>query len=146
MSESDNIIQELNTFIQTYAANSEFIRTTSAQKINATQAHLLMLLQSQHATNTMLADKMNLTKPAITKAIKNLTLHGYVTANQDPIDKRSINYSLTSEGVLLAKQHEQSHQNLQHDISTTIANFTPTQQETIIQFLIQINHLESDHS
>ncbi|CAM3214734.1 MarR family transcriptional regulator [Leuconostoc rapi] len=146
MSESDNIIQELNTFVQTYAASSEFIRTTTAQQINATQAHLLMLLQSQNATNTTLADKMKLSKPAITKAIKNLTAHGYVSASQDPVDKRSIKYKVTPAGVELAMQHEHSHQSLHQDIDATIANFTPQQQETIMTFLVQINHLKDDHS
>ncbi|MGY3743519.1 MarR family winged helix-turn-helix transcriptional regulator [Leuconostoc inhae] len=146
MSESDNIIQELNTFVQTYAASSEFIRTTTAQQINATQAHLLMLLRSQNATNTMLAETMKLTKPAITKAIKNLTTHGYVTSTKDAVDKRSVNYTLTPEGIKLALQHEQSHQNLHHDINATVSNFTPEQQTTIITFLEQINHLKDNHS
>ncbi|MEX0379895.1 MarR family winged helix-turn-helix transcriptional regulator [Leuconostoc sp. MS02] len=144
MSESDNIIQELNTFVQAYAANSEFIRTTTAQQINATQAHLLMLLQSQNATNTMLADTMKLTKPAITKAIKNLTTHGYVTSTKDEADKRSVKYTLTPDGVKLALQHEQSHQKLHHDICTTVSDFTPEQKATIIKFLKQINHLKDN--
>ena len=146
MSESDNIIQELNTFVHTYAANSEFIRTTTVQQINATQAHLLMLLHSQSATNTVLADTMKLTKPAITKAIKNLIAHGYVTSTKDATDKRSVHYTLTPKGVKLAWQHEQSHQNLHHDISATVSNFTPEQQATIMTFLEQINHLKDNHS
>ena len=146
MSESDNIIQELNTFVHTYAANSELIRTTTVQQINATQAHLLMLLHSQSATNTVLADTMKLTKPAITKAIKNLITHGYVISTKDATDKRSVHYTLTPKGVKLAWQHEQSHQNLHHDISATVSNFTPEQQATIMTFLEQINHLKDNHS
>ena len=146
MSESDNIIQELNTFVHTYAANSEFIRTTTVQQINATQAHLLMLLHSQSATNTVLADTMKLTKPAITKAIKNLITHGYVISTKDATDKRSVHYTLTPKGVKLAWQHEQSHQNLHHDISATVSNFTPEQQATIMTFLKHINHLKDNHS
>lgn len=146
MSESDNIIQELNTFVQTYAANSEVIRTATTQQINATQAHLLMLLQSQSATNTVLADTMKLTKPAITKAIKNLITHGYVISTKDATDKRSVHYTLTPKGVKLAWQHEQSHQNFHHDISATVSNFTPEQQATIMTFLEQINHLKDNHS
>ncbi|MBZ6013599.1 MarR family transcriptional regulator [Leuconostoc gelidum subsp. gelidum] len=146
MSESDNIIQELNTFVHTYAANSEFIRTTTVQQINATQAHLLMLLHSQSATNTVLADTMKLTKPAITKAIKNLITHGYVISTKDATDKRSVHYTLTPKGVKLAWQHEQSHQNLHHDISATVSDFTPEQQGTIMTFLKQINHLKDNHS
>ena len=146
MSQSDNIIQELNTFVQTYAANSEFIRTTAAQQINATQAHLLMLLQSNNATNSILAEKMNLTKPAITKAIKNLTAHGYVTATQDANDKRSVNYALTPEGIQLALQHQQTHQDLHQTIDHTIAGFEPQQQQTIIEFLVKINQIGEIHS
>lgn len=101
MSESNTIIHELNTFVQTYAARSEFIKTTTAQKINATQAHLLMLLQEENATNANLANKMNLSKPAITKAVKNLIAHGYVISSQDASDKRSVNYALTPAGIKL---------------------------------------------
>ena len=146
MSQSDHIIQELNTFVQTYAASSEFIQTTAAQKINATQAHLLMLLKTQHATNSSLAESMHLTKPAITKAIKNLIAHGYVVATKDVNDKRSVNYQLSTEGMQLAAQHEASHRNLHHRMDHTIATFTPAQRETIVAFLAQINHLEDNQS
>lgn len=146
MSESNIIIHELNTFVQTYAARSEFIRTTTAQKINATQAHLLMLLQEENATNATLADRMNLSKPAITKAVKNLVAHGYVLSSPDASDKRSVNYALTPAGIKLARQHEQSHQALHQAIDATIATFTDEQQATIIQFLKQINQLEDTPS
>ncbi|MSB66140.1 MarR family winged helix-turn-helix transcriptional regulator [Leuconostoc lactis] len=146
MSKSNTIIYELNTFVQTYAARSEFIKTTTAQKINATQAHLLMLLQEENATNANLANKMNLSKPAITKAVKNLIAHGYVISSQDASDKRSVNYALTPAGIKLARQHEQSHQALHEDIDATIATFTPEQQATIIHFLKQINQLEDTRS
>lgn len=146
MSESNIIIHELNTFVQTYAARSEFIRTTTAQKINATQAHLLMLLQEENATNATLADRMNLSKPAITKAVKNLVAHGYVLSSPDASDKRSVNYALTPAGIKLARQHEQSHQSLHQAIDATIATFTNEQQATIIHFLKQINQLEDTPS
>lgn len=146
MSESNIIIHELNTFVQTYAARSEFIRTTTAQKINATQAHLLMLLQEENATNATLADRMNLSKPAITKAVKNLVAHGYVLSSPDASDKRSVNYALTPAGIKLARQHEQSHQALHQTIDATIATFTDEQQATIIYFLKQINQLEDTPS
>ncbi len=146
MSESNIIIHELNTFVQTYAARSEFIRTTTAQKINATQAHLLMLLQEENATNATLADRMNLSKPAITKAVKNLVAHGYVLSSPDASDKRSVNYALTPAGIKLARQHEQSHQALHQAIDATIATFTDEQQATIIYFLKQINQLEDTPS
>ncbi|MGX7042687.1 MarR family winged helix-turn-helix transcriptional regulator [Leuconostoc holzapfelii] len=146
MSESNTIINELNTFVQTYAARSEFIRTTTAQKINATQAHLLMLLQEENATNATLADRMNLSKPAITKAVKNLVAHGYVLSSPDASDKRSVNYALTPAGIKLARQHEQSHQALHQAIDATIATFTDEQQVTIIHFLKQINQLEDTPS
>lgn len=54
-----------------------------------------MLLQEENATNANLANKMNLSKPAITKAVKNLIAHGYVISSQDASDKRSVNYALT---------------------------------------------------
>ncbi len=146
MSESNTIIHELNTFVQTYAARSEFIKTTTAQKINATQAHLLMLLQEENATNANLANKMNLSKPAITKAFKNLISQVYVISSQDASYNRIVYYSLTPAGIKLARQHEQSHQALHEDIDATIATFTPEQQATIIHFLKQINQLEDNRS
>ena len=89
---------------------------------------------------------MNLSKPAITKAVKNLIAHGYVISSQDASDKRSVNYALTPAGIKLARQHEQSHQALHEDIDATIATFTPEQQATIIHFLKQINQLEDNRS
>ncbi|MCM6833403.1 MarR family transcriptional regulator [Leuconostoc mesenteroides] len=142
MEKTDKIIQELNSFVQEYATNSELVAATAGQKINSTQAHLLMLLKIlQSQTNTELAAAMNLSKPAITKAIKNLKRYHYVTAVVDDSDKRSTHYLLTEDGEKLAQLHEQAHATMHDDIHTIMADFTQEQQQTITQFLTKLNKI-----
>ncbi|GMA69833.1 hypothetical protein GCM10025879_10790 [Leuconostoc litchii] len=146
MTETDNMIKELNAFVQEYATNSELITTTAGQKINSTQAHLLMLLKiMQSQTNSELAEAMNLSKPAITKATKNLIKYDYVTAIVDDTDKRSSHYILTSSGEKLAQLHEQAHTTMYTNVHTIMSQFTQEQQQTILKFLSQLNKI-GNHS
>ncbi|KAI3473696.1 hypothetical protein Pfo_031494 [Paulownia fortunei] len=89
----------LNHFVQEYASHSEVITSTAGQNINATQAHLLMLLRTQSLTNTQLAAAVELSRPAITKAIKNLIAHHYVIA--------TINEQINDNTILKNSTHRQ---------------------------------------
>lgn len=141
MSETNEIMAALNHFVQEYASHSEVITSTAGQNINATQAHLLMLLRTQSLTNTQLATSVGLSRPAITKAIKNLITHNYVIATIDDTDKRSTFYSLTLAGDQLAVRHEAAHQSMLNHLNTIMTNFTPKQQKTITKFLEQLNQI-----
>ena len=141
MSETNEIMAALNHFVQEYASHSEVITSTAGQNINATQAHLLMLLRTQSLTNTQLATSVGLSRPAITKAIKNLITHNYVIATIDDTDKRSTFYSLTPAGDQLAVRHEAVHQSMLNHLNTIMTNFTPKQQKTITKFLEQLNQI-----
>ncbi|MGO3498587.1 MarR family winged helix-turn-helix transcriptional regulator [Leuconostoc falkenbergense] len=141
MSETNEIMAALNHFVQEYASHSEVITSTAGQNINATQAHLLMLLRTQSLTNTQLATSVGLSRPAITKAIKNLIAHNYVIATIDDTDKRSTFYSLTPMGDQLAVRHEAAHQSMLNHLNTIMTNFTPKQQKTITKFLEQLNRI-----
>ncbi|MFT8939771.1 MarR family winged helix-turn-helix transcriptional regulator [Leuconostoc falkenbergense] len=141
MSETNEIMAALNHFVQEYASHSEVITSTAGQNINATQAHLLMLLRTQSLTNTQLATSVGLSRPAITKAIKNLITHNYVIATIDDTDKRSTFYSLTPAGDQLAVRHEAAHQSMLNHLNTIMTNFTPKQQKTITKFLEQLNQI-----
>lgn len=141
MSETNEIMAALNHFVQEYASHSEVITSTAGQNINATQAHLLMLLRTQSLTNTQLATSVGLSRPAITKAIKNLITHNYVIATIDDTDKRSTFYSLTPMGDQLAVRHEAAHQSMLNHLNTIMTNFTPKQQKTITKFLEQLNQI-----
>ncbi|MCT4404837.1 MarR family transcriptional regulator [Leuconostoc falkenbergense] len=141
MSETNEIMAALNHFVQEYASHSEVITSTAGQNINATQAHLLMLLRTQSLTNTQLATSVGLSRPAITKAIKNLIAHNYVIATIDDTDKRSTFYSLTPVGDQLAVRHEAAHQSMLNHLNTIMTNFSPKQQKTITKFLEQLNQI-----
>ena len=141
MSETNEIMAALNHFVQEYASHSEVITSTAGRNINATQAHLLMLLRTQSLTNTQLATSVGLSRPAITKAIKNLITHNYVIATIDDTDKRSTFYSLTPAGDQLAVRHEAVHQSMLNHLNTIMTNFTPKQQKTITKFLEQLNQI-----
>lgn len=141
MSETNEIMTALNHFVQEYASHSEVITNTAGQNINATQAHLLMLLRTQSLTNTQLAAAVELSRPAITKAIKNLIAHHYVIKTINETDKRSTFYSLTPSGEKLALRHESAHQSMLDHLNTIMTNFTPKQQKTITKFLKQLNQI-----
>ncbi|WEV54548.1 MarR family transcriptional regulator [Leuconostocaceae bacterium ESL0723] len=139
MHTSQEILADLNVLVQHFAQQAEVINQDRRADTNATQAHILMLLDGHPLSNGELAAHMHLSKPAITKAIKLLMQAKFITGHPAADDRRRVVYQLTPSGQELALAHQDAHQQMVNQIQNTLANFDPDQQQTITQFLKQLN-------
>lgn len=63
-----------------------------------------------------IAKSLNITPGTLTTAIKKLEKKGYVTRNQDELDKRKVNLMLTKKGETVNKKHEVFHKEMVEEI------------------------------
>lgn len=131
----------LNEFVRQYASRSELLNDSgNALAVSDTQAHILMLLldSPQPLANNQLATTMELSRPAITKAIKELTKHAFLIAQPAKHDGRVMQYQLTPSGREVARQHHALHQATLAQLATVSAKYTSAQLATIEQFINEI--------
>lgn len=101
-----------------------------------TQLHIVAVIKErEEANNTTLAESLNLSKPAITKAVKKLLEHHIVEKTQQEGNKKEVYYSLTDSGMMLAAIHEQLHQRAETRYLRIFEKFNTDELETIIKFL-----------
>lgn len=135
-------IQHLNDVIQTFARQYQkqseaMISHPVTALINPTQAHILMLLLAspQPLANNQLALMMKLTRPAITKAIKELLKANYLKAQPAQHDRRCLEYQLTAAGYRIARQHQAGHEARLMQLATLSKQYTPHELAKIEQFM-----------
>ena len=101
-----------------------------------TQFHIVALLKEQELmNNTNLAKELNVSKPAVTKAIKKLLEHCIIVEKQNKGNKKEIFYVLTEKGEKMASIHERLHKDAEDQYLTLLDTFNKEQLETIIIFL-----------
>lgn len=127
----------LNEFVRQYSARTEILNGDAHELVNDTQAHILMLLlNSDHSlTNSVLAEEMELSKPAVTKAVKGLVTKGYLTSEPDKQDKRVVYHQLTENGQTIAKHHLTTHKQTMAEFEDIFSNYSDGELETIQRFM-----------
>lgn len=101
-----------------------------------TQLHIVAVIKEKgKANNTTLAESLNISKPAITKAIKKLLEHHMIEKTQQKGNKKEVYYLLTQPGKLLAALHEQLHERAEMSYLRIFEKFNTDELETIIKFL-----------
>ncbi|MGE6367460.1 MarR family transcriptional regulator [Bacillus paramycoides] len=102
-----------------------------------TQLHIVALINEHPSqlNNTFLAEKLNLSKPAVTKAIKILIEKEIVVGKRKEGDKKSVYYTLTTDGRRLALIHEGLHQRAKERYDHLLNKFDEPELDTIIKFL-----------
>ncbi|WP_077300979.1 MarR family transcriptional regulator [Virgibacillus pantothenticus] len=113
-----------------------------------TQFHIVTLLKEHELmNNTNLAKELNVSKPAVTKAIKKLLEHCIIVEKQNEGNKKETFYVLTEKGEQMASIHEKLHKNAEDQYLSLFDAFNKEQLETIIIFLnTLISHLKNENS
>lgn len=110
----------------------------SDASITTTQGHVLMLLaQRGPQTNTALAQALQVSPAAITKAMKVLQNDAApkVTQIPDEHDLRVSRWALTQHGITLASAHAQEHRDTLAEYDAVLTTFDAEQQAVITAFL-----------
>lgn len=122
------------------------IKANEDYNLSLTQFHIIELIANHNGVNNkFLADKLNLSKPAITKSMKKLLAKDLVNGLQIENNKREIYYKLTKKGKKLSYIHDELHQEAVRKYERVLAGFNENELDTIIEFLHRsINELKKE--
>ncbi|MCW0953418.1 MarR family transcriptional regulator [Weissella ceti] len=138
--ESAKQIDDFLNHVRMLAENQReiLICDRSDANVTTTQGHVLMLLAQQGPqTNTALAQALQVSPAAITKAMKVLQNDDEPMVAQipDENDLRVTRWSLTQRGITLASAHAQEHRDTLAEYDAVLADFNEEQQAVIGEFL-----------
>lgn len=104
--------------------------------LSLTQFHILELIaNNDKANNKFLANKLNISNPAITKSIKKLLSRGLVIEEHNHNNKREIHYKLTEDGAQLSSIHDKLHQRAVKSYEDVLNVFDENELNVIVKFL-----------
>ncbi|TQR35853.1 MarR family transcriptional regulator [Lysinibacillus sphaericus] len=104
-----------------------------------TQLHIVSAIKAQgSANNTSLSETLNVSKPAITKAIKKMLEKNVIVETRQETNQKEVHYLLTDLGKQLASIHDQLHEKARNRYLRLLDSFNTDELETIITFLEMI--------
>ncbi|MEK3727308.1 MULTISPECIES: MarR family transcriptional regulator [unclassified Lysinibacillus] len=111
-----------------------------------TQLHIVAAIKEKgKANNITLSETLNVSKPAITKAVKKLLEHNILEKMQQEDNKKEVYYMLTKSGEMLALIHHQLHEQAKNRYLSILNDFNTSELETIIRFLNAITKNMKSH-
>lgn len=100
-----------------------------------TQEHILMLLSKESLTNRDLAQRLKVSQPAVTKAVKALVAQDLLEPFRDERDARVVYYGLTDKALPIAEEHSHHHAHTLATYEKIAEQFSQVEQESIRRFL-----------
>lgn len=101
-----------------------------------TQLHIVAIIKdNEGANNTTLSETLNISKPAVTKAVKKLLDQQMIEKVQKPENKKEVYYQLTHSGEMLAYIHGELHEQARSRYIEMFEKFNSNELDTIIRFL-----------
>ncbi|GGP08623.1 MarR family transcriptional regulator [Oceanobacillus neutriphilus] len=143
MSKNTEALEALEQFIKEREAADKIrkqAKISQEQSIisdwTLTQLHIVATIQEKgRANNTTLSESLNVSKPAITKAVRKLLEHHILEKIQEEENKKEVYYLLTKSGEMLALIHAQLHEQARENYLRIFDEFNTAELETIIRFL-----------
>jgi len=109
----------------------------STRNWTITQLHILSAVNDNpnELNNTSLAAELNISKPAVTKALNGLIEHNLIVASKKAENNKEIYYDVTAKGKLLAAEHEKLHKIIEQQYDELFNDFSEDEINVIIRFL-----------
>ncbi|OOC61580.1 MarR family transcriptional regulator [Paenibacillus ihbetae] len=113
------------------------VDSSSVKKWTMTQLHILSLVKRHpcQLNNTSLAAELNLSKPAITKAMNTLIQHQLIVTVKKTDNLKEIYYEVTDQGEQLAAEHDKLHSQAEEKYYDLFSHFNDNEIDVIIRFL-----------
>ncbi|WP_283680146.1 MarR family transcriptional regulator [Lentilactobacillus sp. Marseille-Q4993] len=109
-------------------------------QISTRALHLLVTIGNYDNSNvTMIADRLGITKGAVSQQIKNLRRENLIKINYADGNKKEKLLSLTSKGMQVFDAHESLHQDLYAEINNNLAKLSGEQQKLILDTLNDVS-------
>jgi DNA-binding MarR family transcriptional regulator len=108
-----------------------------SRKWTITQLHILSLVKNKphEWNNTLLSTELNVSKPAVTKAVNALMEHHLIAALKKEDNHKVIYYGLTPQGEELADQHDRLHKIVEGKYFEMLNTFSEDELNVVIRFL-----------
>lgn len=139
MSTQEKVILTLQQFIiERENANKRRLNIKGNEGLNLslTQFHLIELIaNNDKVNNKFLADKLNVSNPAVTKSMKKLLSKNLVIEQTNNENKREIHYKLTKKGEQFSYIHDTLHKQAVKRYEEVLKVFDEDELEVIIKFL-----------
>ncbi|GFH42462.1 transcriptional regulator [Lactococcus hodotermopsidis] len=136
-----NLSKEIDSFftkIMQVVENKQEVllgKCESGAGLTNTQEHILMLLLREKLTNAKLAEKLNISPAAVTKALKKLQQQALTISEKSVSDERLVLWRLSETGRPIAEEHQHHHQATLATYVKIADTFSENEQKVIIKFL-----------
>ncbi len=142
MNKNTEALEALEQFIKEREAADRIRKQTKISQEQSiisdwtlTQLHIVATVKEKgRANNTTLSESLNVSKPAITKAVRKLLEHHILEKIQEE-NKKEVYYLLTKSGEMLALIHAQLHEQARDRYLRIFDEFNTAELEIIIRFL-----------
>ena len=136
---SDTLLALLHAYAEKAMKHSMFAFMTYVQQTNlsASQVNAMFFLMD-HPNSSMnaLANKLGITRAAVSQLVDHLVHNGYVDRKVDPYDRRTKRLSLTEKGLLTMKEGQQARHKW---LGELVKNFSAEEQAILIPAMRLLN-------
>ena len=132
------------SFLLNRVGHQEFLlgKCESDQALTSTQEHILMLLaEEENLTQVKIAELLNISPAAVTKAVKVLQKQAFVGSKKSKNDERVSILSLTAKGQPIALEHAAHHQKTLEVYSNMLNDFSESEQLVIEKFMQKLTEV-----
>jgi DNA-binding MarR family transcriptional regulator len=105
-------------------------------KLYPREIHLLLfLIEKQNVNATQIAEKMFITKGAISQTLTRLEKKGMVEKIKDPYNKNELTINLTKEGRKVVKEFMKTSNTLKYELDSYLGGLSDSDKLTIDNFI-----------
>jgi DNA-binding MarR family transcriptional regulator len=107
-----------------------------------TEIHLLLVIdKGRHGNATRMAERMGVTKGAVSQTLSRLESKGMLIKSRDPASKNELNLALTPAGQRAARRAREVTGHVQQRYGEFLAGLDVTEKEVIRRFLTTMNNI-----
>ena len=119
-----------------YSLNAE------GRKLYPTEIHLLLAIEmGRHGNVTQMAERMGVTKGAVSQTLSRLERKGMLIKSRDPARKNELNLTLTPVGKNASKRAREATGHIQKQYSKFLEGLDPSEKVVIRRFLSTMNDI-----
>jgi DNA-binding MarR family transcriptional regulator len=103
------------------------------------EIHLLLVVNRDQPSNaTKMAEKLGITKGAVSQTLTRLERKRILIKSKDPYNKNELTVSLTATGKIAYDQYEKIRLSLFNQFESCFINFSASEREIIYRFLLSL--------
>jgi DNA-binding MarR family transcriptional regulator len=114
--------------------------------ISRSEVHMMAIIASYENIHiSEIARKLNVTKGAVSKTVRNLEKKGFVKKHTDVINQSRVLIRLTENGLKIAEMHDKIHKEMNEDFMNYYASLSENDINKIIIFLHKAQQVAEKH-